>query len=157
MSNDTSSFDLAREFPLSPEKLWTLLTDARQREAWGAPEEGMELRVEVEDLREGGLERHRCGPEDAPEFVVHTRWYRIDAPRRAVFSETVSVGGEALGTSLVTYVLTVRDGGTALGVTVAVSAFGGPEMLGEFKAGWEGGLANLERLVTRTLADTDAS
>lgn len=152
MTNDTTSFDLARRFPLSPDRLWTILTDAREREAWGAPEEGMILTVEAEDLREGGLERHRCGPAEAPDFVVHTRWYRLEAPRRAVYSETVSVGGEALGTSLVTYVLTESGDSTDLGITVAVSAFGGPEMLGEFKAGWEGGLANLERHVERALA-----
>ena len=154
MPNDTKSFDLARTFPITPDRLWTILTDATEREAWGAPEEGMVLTVEAQDLREGGQERHRCGPAEAPEFTVDTRWYRLEAPRRAVFTETVRVGGEALGTSLVTYALADKGGATDLGVTVALSAFGGPEMLGEFEAGWEGGMANLERHVARRVAET---
>lgn len=147
MTNDTATFDLSRRLPLPPDRLWPILTDPREREHWGAPEPGMVLTVERADLREGGQDRHRCGPADAPDFTVDTRWYRLDPPNRAVFTETVFVGGAALGTSLVTYVLTAAQTGTNLGLTVHVSAFGGPDMLDEFRAGWDAGLATLERHV----------
>lgn len=151
MTNDNSTFDLSRDLPLPPARLWTILTDPAEREHWGAPDADMVLTVETADLREGGQDRHRCGPAGAPDFTVDTRWYRLDPPDRAVFTETLFVGGETLGTSLVTYVLIPSATGTALAITVHVSAFGGPEMLDEFRAGWEGGLASLESLVASRL------
>lgn len=156
MTLDTGHFEMSRELGLSPARLWDVLTDAGHREQWGAPEEGMVLTVEASDLREGGAERHRCGPADAPDFIVDTRWYRLDAPRMAVFTETIVVGGEAMATSLVTYALSAAGKGTRLEVGVAVSSFTGPEAPGEFQGGWEGGLANLETYVAR-LADEAAA
>ncbi len=147
MTTDTLSFDLNRVYPLPPERLWTVMTDPREREQWGAPSEGTVLAVEASDLRVGGLDRHRCGPAEAPDFVVDTRWYRLEAPNHAVFTETVTVGDTTLATSLVTYALQPEGTGTALSVTVATSSFVGPEAMGEFRTGWEGGLANLDRHV----------
>ena len=149
MTLDTGHFDLARILPLPPDRLWELLTDARHRENWGAPEEGMVLVVEASDLREGGADRHRCGPAEAPDFVVDTRWYRLDAPSRAVFTETIVVGGQAMATSLVTYALEPEESGTRLLVNVAVSSFTGPGATEDFRGGWEGGLSNLETYVAK--------
>ena len=154
MALDTGSFDLRRRLPLPPDRLWTLLTDPRHRERWGAPSEGTVLVMEREDLRVGGVERHRCGPEEAPEFSVETRWYHLAGPERAVFTETVEAGGMTLFTSLVTYLLEAAGTGTELGVTVAVSSFTGPEALADIRAGWEGGLANLDRHVADQARET---
>ncbi|ROU02466.1 SRPBCC domain-containing protein [Histidinibacterium lentulum] len=147
MTTDTDHFTLSRHLPLPPDRLWQVLTDARAREHWGAPTEGMVLSVEVTDLREGGLERHRCGPAEAPDFIVDTRWYRLDPPSLAVFTETLRFEGMTVGTSLVTYALTPQDGGTALDLAVSLSSFSGPEATADFRLGWEGGLANLDRYV----------
>ncbi|PJI92857.1 uncharacterized protein YndB with AHSA1/START domain [Yoonia maricola] len=144
MPLDTKSFDLHRTLPLSPAKLWELMTDAHHREKWGGPDDQTVLVVDVADVRVGGEDRHRCGPAEAPEFEVTTRWYDLTAPERAVFTETLIFGGEAVCTSLVTYNLEAAGKGTRLGVTVAVSSFSGPETLGEFQNGWDGGLTNLE-------------
>ena len=144
MPLDTNSFDLNRTLPLPPDRLWALLTDPKHRENWGTPSPEMVLEVEKSDLRVGGHERHRCGPAEAPMFFVDTRWYDLAGPERAVFTETLEFEGAAVGTSLVTYALTANGSGTDLAITVAVSSFTGPEALGEFKEGWEGGLASLE-------------
>ena len=147
---DVAQFDFERRFALPPDRIWHLLTDPKMRAEWGAPSEGTVLVMEQEDLRVGGHERHRCGPADNPEFVVETRWYRLDAPSIAAFTESLFIGGECLATSLVTYRLDTDGAGTALGIVVAVSSFAGPELPQEFHAGWEGGLANLDRLVAKT-------
>lgn len=152
MSTDTGHFALTRSLPLSQDRLWHVLTDAKMREAWGAPSEGTVLEMEKTDFRVGGLEKHRCGPAEAPEFTVDTRWYRIDGPQDAVFTETVHVGGHAIATTLVTYRVTPEDTGTRLDVAVAVSSFTGEEAAGEFKAGWEAGLANLEAFAAKLSA-----
>ena len=153
MTLDTRSFDLHRTLPLPPDRLWPVLTDPAYREKWGGPDDTAVLVVDQADLRVGGLDKLRSGPGEAPDFEIETRWYDLTAPERAVFTETLIIGGERLCTSLVTYNLMPEGGGTALGVTVAVSSFSGPETLAEFQAGWEGGLANLARLCAGLAAD----
>ena len=122
------------------------------RELWGAPSEEMVLTMEVTDLTEGGLERHRCGPKEAPEFEIETRWYSIQAPEMACFTETLVMGGHRIFTSLVTYGLTPADQGTQLDVTVALSGFSDEDMRGEVEAGWTAGLASLEKLAAKEAA-----
>lgn len=148
MTTDTASFAFDRHYALSAARLWHVLTDAKMRERWGGPSDDTVLEVERTDLTENGFERHRCGPKEAPEFIVDTRWYRLAAPELAVFTETLEIGGEKLATSLVTYRLSPTETGTALAIRVAVSSFAGPDVPAEFSGGWEGGLANLDRLIT---------
>ena len=147
MTTDTGAFDFHRNLPLQPDQLWHVLTDATMRERWGAPSAEMILKVAKSDLSVGGIERHICGPKENPEFEVETRWYRLDAPSDATFTETVEIGGGAIATSLVTYRLESKDKGTDLFVHVSVSSFCGAEAASEFKDGWIGGLGNLEKLV----------
>ncbi len=146
MTTDTAELTFNRALPLPPDQLWHLLTDAETRGLWNAPGEGMVMDVVSSDFKTGGLERHRCGSADAPEFEVETRWYRIDAPTDAVFTETVEIGGSPIATSLVTYRLLPVATGSDLHITVAISSFVGAEAEAEFKAGWEAGLNNLETL-----------
>ena len=146
MTTDTGAFDFQRTLPLGPDQLWHVLTDATMRERWGAPSPEMVLKVEKSDLSVGGIERQICGRKDSPEFEVETRWYRLDAPSDAAFTETVEIGGGAIATSLVTYRLEPKDDGTELFVHVAVSSFCGAEAASEFKDGWIGGLGNLDKL-----------
>lgn len=146
MNTDTGAFDLERTLPLAPEQLWHVLTDATMRERWGAPGADIIMKVVNADFTVGGIERHICGPADAPEFEVETRWYRIEAPSDAAFTETVEIGGGAIATTLVTYRIAPKDAGSQLFVHVAVSSFCGPDAALEFKEGWMGGLANLEAL-----------
>ena len=144
MTLDTKSFDLHRTLPLSPDRLFTVLTDAAHREKWAAPDADTALITETTDLRVGGQDRHRAGPADAPDFAVETRWYDLAGPDRAVFTETLIFGGEAVSTSLVTYHLEGAGRQTKLSMTIAVSSFSGPDTLAEIKQGWDGGLENLE-------------
>jgi uncharacterized protein YndB with AHSA1/START domain len=153
MPLETKSFDMHRTLPLAPGRLWDVLTDPKTREQWNGPDPQTRLVTDIADLRVGGMDRHRFGPADAPEFVVDTRWYDLSKPARAVFTETLIFGGTAACTSLVTYHLDATAEGTALGITVAVSSFTGPETLAEVQQGWQGGVDNLERYVARIVAD----
>jgi uncharacterized protein YndB with AHSA1/START domain len=154
MAIDTTSFDLHRTLPLSPDRLWQVLTDPTHREKWGAPDATTILVADKADVRVGGQDRHRCGPADAPDFLVDTRWYDLAQPSRAVFTETLIFGGAAACTSLVTYSLEPSDAGTDLSLTVAVSSFSGPDTLQEVQQGWEGGLANLVAFVAALKASS---
>ena len=153
MSLDTKSFDMHRTLPLSPDRLWDVLTDPKLREHWNGPDAQTMLVTETADLRVGGLDRHRFGPADAPEFVVDTRWYDLTQPIRAVFTETLIFGGADAYPSLVTSSLEAAGKGTELSVTVAVSSFTGPETLEEVQHGWNGGLDNLALYAAKQAAD----
>ncbi|MEX3016541.1 SRPBCC domain-containing protein [Gymnodinialimonas hymeniacidonis] len=145
MTTDTDTFHFTRAMPLSADRMWHLITDTTMRESWGAPGDHV-LETITADMRVGGVERHRCGPADNPEFEVETRWLHLDAPGNAVFTEQIEAGGMTVGASLVTFRIAEADAGSTVTATVAVSSFVGPEMIAEFKAGWEGGLVNLEKL-----------
>ncbi len=146
MTTDTDTFTFSRSFPLNPDKMWHLMTDAGMREAWSVPDDSMVLETVASDLSVGGVDHHRCGPADAPEFEVETRWYNIAGPNAATFSETIIAGGARLGASLVTYLIAADGAGSKVDITVAVSSFVGAEMIEEFRAGWEGGFENLAKM-----------
>ena len=64
-------------------------------------------------------------------------------------TETVTVGEDAIATTLVTYLITPEGTGARLDVAVAVSSFTGEAAADEFRGGWKAGLANLEALAQR--------
>lgn len=149
MTTDTDTFTFEREFAASPDRMWHLMTAPEAREIWGAPSDDTVLQTLSSDFTIGGTEQHRCGPRENPEFEVTTRWYNIDMPKTVTFTETIFAGGATLGTSLVTYVLRPSNTGTQVSVVVAVSSFVGPDMVAEFRNGWDGGLNQLDKLVAR--------
>jgi uncharacterized protein YndB with AHSA1/START domain len=149
MTFPTSEFTLERSFALPQDALWHILTDPKEREAWGTPDESMVLTVEKADLREDGHERHRCGPAEAPEFTVDTRWYRLEAPRAACFTESLTFQGMRTFTSLVTYRLATEGTGSKLEVHVAVTSFDDETVFAEVEGGWTSALDRLQaRLVS---------
>ena len=152
MHPNSSELSFQRTMAVSPERLWHLLTDGQMRELWGAPSDDTVLIMEVTDFTEGGYERHRCGPKEAPEFEIETRWYNIQAPDFACFTETLVLGGHRIFTSLVTYGLTPTENGTQLDVIVALSGISEEDMRGDVEEGWTAGLAKLEKLAAKEAA-----
>ncbi len=146
MTTDTDTFTFSRSFPLGPDRMWQLMTDATMREAWSVPDDSMTLKTVTSDLSVGGVDHHRCGPAEAPEFEVETRWYNLEGPNTATCTETIIAGGARLGASLVTYLISPDGKGSKVDITVAVSSFVGAEMIEEFRAGWEGGVENLAKM-----------
>lgn len=142
----TDTFTYARTLALSPARLWPLLTNAQMRAKWGLPDDSLTLESVSSNVQVGGTDHHRAGPAEAPEFEQFTRWYHLAEPSNLVYTETIVAGGMALGASLVTMTASAQNGGTALTVTVAVSSFVGPDMIAEFQSGWDGSMANLDRL-----------
>ncbi|SMY05990.1 SRPBCC domain-containing protein [Flavimaricola marinus] len=146
MTTDTATFEMHRSFPLPQDRLWQALTDPSERCLWNAPMADMTATVETADLRVGGLETHHYSgsqSEEMPDFSVGTRWYQLDRPGRAVFTETVEIAGTPQFTSFVTYVLTPAGEATTLTISVATSSFAGPEFLDGLSQGWDSALDNL--------------
>jgi len=126
----TDTFTYERQIALTPARMWPLITNPDMREIWGAPDNASSLTTLSSDLRVGGTDHQRCGPADAPEFEQFTRWYHLNAPDIAVYTAA-------------------ENNGSLMKVTVAVSSFVGDEMIGEFKSGWDGSMANLDQLIAK--------
>ncbi|MFQ6547453.1 SRPBCC domain-containing protein [Aestuariibius sp. 2305UL40-4] len=152
MAVDFGTFSLERRFAVAPEVLWRLLIESEARAAWGAPSDEDVLIVEESDVRPGGRDRHRCGPQDNPMYIVDTVWFRLSSPEVAAFTESVRVEEEYMTVSLVAYDLVADGDGTRLKVDVAVSSFVGPDGIGDHESGWTSALARLERLLPELLA-----
>lgn len=146
MTIDVGNFRLERSYGVAPERLWHLLTDAEARSAWSGPSDDDVLVVEAADVTEGGVDRHRCGPAEAPEWTATTRWYRLAPQDAATFTEMLEAGGMRLAVSLVDCALEPSAGGTRLVVHVSAVSFVGPEALAEVEAGWTSALGRLERI-----------
>ena len=144
----TDTFTYNRDFACSADHLWSLITDVNQRAKWGSPDDGSVLETLATDFQVGGVDKQRCGPAENPEFEVQTRWYNIDAPTTVVYTEVIEAGGMALGASLVTIQLQGDEKSSTASFNVAVSSFVGPEMIAEFKSGWDGGMAKLTALAS---------
>ncbi|KNG94922.1 SRPBCC domain-containing protein [Pseudaestuariivita atlantica] len=146
MTITTGTLRFERSFNLSPDRLWHLVTDAKEREKWSTPDEDHTLVAEKIDLREGGHEHHRCGPADEPMYTVDTRWYHLNAPASACFTETLNFGGMSGSVSLVTYLLTATGTGTDLTIDVAITSLDDEAPISEHEAGWAGAIDRLTRL-----------
>ena len=147
MTQPGAHFQLIRSVNVPRDRLWSLLTDPKAREVWGGPSDDAVLVLDKADLREGGQERHRCGPADNPEFVVDTHWYHLAAPDLACFTETISAGGTRFAVTLVRYTLSASNGGTTLTVDVGLAPLTDGDMLSDFRQGWTSGLDRLKRLI----------
>lgn len=149
MTFHSAQLTFLRSFGTTPDRLWHLLTDPKMREIWSGPSDDLTLVVDQADLSEGGQDTHRCGPVDAPDFTVDTRWYRLCAPDAACFTETVRAGGETFSTTLVTYGLSKTATGVDLKIDMMVASYAGPEAIGEHEEGWTSALNRLAGLAKR--------
>ena len=147
MTFPTAQFQLTRHFTAGADRLWHLLTDPKSRKAWSGPSDDDVLHLDAADLREGGEDLHRCGPADAPSYTVATRWYRLDGPQAACFTETVEAQDTRIATSLVTYGLIAEGAQTRLTVSVNTVSFVGVDALADFEAGWTAALDRLPKFL----------
>ena len=150
MTTDTDTFTYERELNAASGTVWTLMTDPGKRAIWGAPDESVALTTLKADFRVGGTDRQRFGSEEEPEFEAETRWYNIAEGEAATYTEVIEAGGMALGASLVTFALSEAGSGTKLAIIVAVSSFVGPEMIAEFRAGWDSGFEQISALANQS-------
>lgn len=146
MKTDFATHTLDRPMACAPERLFALVTDRAARARWSAPSEGMVVEIDECDIRPGGRERARCGPKDNPEFTVTADFHVVEAPDRLIFTETLEMGGAILSVCLATMEIAAAAGGSKLTVSLQIASLAGPEVAGEYQAGWSTALASLQRL-----------
>ena len=149
--NPTAEFgqlQFTRDLTSAPTRVFTALTSAADRMAWGPPDVGHVVLIEGQPEAKPGLREHsRVGPRDNPYVDVATDWILMEAPVRLIYAETLSAEDNVLGTSLATFELTATGTGTSLRATIQLVSLVGAEMMAEFENGWTHAIDSLVRHV----------
>lgn len=146
--HDTLVFE--RRIDATPAEVFTAYADRSRREAWSAPSDASEVKIDAVDFRTGGSERGRCGSKGDLRWATEVAYHAVEANRRIVFTEALKEGASILTVALIAFDLQA-DGerGTKLAVTDQIASFIGPEGVQGHKDGYRQALDNLARCLAR--------
>ena len=147
---DYATLTLTRAIACPPARLFHLICDRDARAQWSGPAEGMEIAIDESDLRPGGREVARCGPVEAPEFVVTAEFHVVEAPQLLVFTEKLDIGGAILSVGLMTMEVAETPDGSTLTVTSQITSLSGPDTAAEVESGWDHALSGLQVMAEST-------
>ena len=137
------SLTLKRHYRAAPERVFAAWITPEQLSRWLAPSDTF-ASTEVEiDARPGGRYRFVMHAPDGSAPTVSGTFEEIAPPRRLVFSWAWA--GTPDRVSLVTILLTPKDGGTEL--TLHQERFADEESRGKHEHGWNGCLGRLAAVV----------
>jgi uncharacterized protein YndB with AHSA1/START domain len=134
-----------RDIPAPVEAVYAAFADPAARADWGTPSDTAVVIYDESDFREGGQDRFRCGPKADPYIHGVTRYLDIVAGHRVVSSETITMDGKRLCTSLTTLELTPDGKNTKLKHTTQLASFIGQDMIKGHQTGHNASLDNLVR------------
>jgi uncharacterized protein YndB with AHSA1/START domain len=149
LSTDHGTITVERTLDAPVARVYAAFADPKEREAWGAPSDSAVYVYDEADFRVGGRDLARCGPKADPRFRVEARYVDIVPERRVVWTEAIREGERLLATGITTFELLPDGARTRLKVTVQVTSFVGPDMIGHTKSGHEGSLASMARHLER--------
>ena len=152
MSDTDTTLDvrLERVLPATPEQVFDAYTDAEAQKIWFSilDEEPGIVEIEV-DLRVGGIQTAKWGPDADTLFVEVQTFLEIDRPHRLVTSSTGSTpdGMEMTTRIEVTF---EPEGDDSTRMTVVQSGFPTPEIRDFFQdMSWQGALDRIEAYLVR--------
>jgi uncharacterized protein YndB with AHSA1/START domain len=137
-----STFVVERNYPQSPERVFSAFAFAAKRRAWFAEGENHDVELFEQDFRPGGTERVRYrfkegSPLPGMTLTNEGIYQDIIENRRIVTAMAMTLGDKRISASLVTIELLPAQTGTDLICTHQGAFFegsGGPEMR---EAGWK--------------------
>lgn len=141
------TIDLQRTFPVPCTRLFTAITDPREREVWSAPAPGVAVRIDRGDVRTGGRETGRCGPEHDMKWTFQLAYHVVLAPELVCFTEDLREGDKLLTVALITLLITPHGDGSRLVLTDQVTSFVGPDGAAGHRQGYTKALENLTGLL----------
>ena len=144
-----STFVVERSYPQSPERVWSAFAQPARKRRWYA-EGDHEIKEFEMEFKEGAGERLRYRfknghPLAGREIAYKTTFEVIVPDQRIITSSTMSLDGQPVSVSLVTFEFVSTDKGTDLICThqgVFMEGSGGSQMR---EAGWRSLLEKLAR------------
>ncbi len=142
---DFETLTLERDINCSPDHLFKVMTDRDTRQKWSTPDNDSVVIIDEYDCRDGGHERTRCGPKEAPEFNTIGQFH-IVTPEFFSFTETLVVAGQTMSISLCSHEISKSKTGSALRVTLQITSLVGRDLFNDYRDGWSAALDNLAAL-----------
>ena len=146
---DTLSLTMSRQLPATPEEVFDAYTDAEKQKIWFSILDAEPGIVEIDvDLRVGGEQTAKWGP-NRDELFVETQVFReIDRPHRLVTTSTGSTPDGMTMTTDIVITFEAKDGGTLM--TATQSGFPNVEMRDFFaQHAWVGAFDRIEAYLSR--------
>jgi uncharacterized protein YndB with AHSA1/START domain len=131
-------------YPVPIERVFAEFADPVARAAWSAPSND-ELIYDEANFCEGGRDRFRCGPKDAPRFHGETVYHLIVPHKRVVSTESLGAEGQHLAVALTSLEFEATTDGTHLKMTVQMVSFVGPDMIKGYESGNKSALESFSR------------
>lgn len=151
---ELQSVKLQRQFSISKERLFELLTTPHYMQQWFFPAPDIRMKIIARDFNVGGKYRFHYTMPDGDIHVVVGQYCAIDAPHTLAFTwGWVEPDDHADIETLVTLTLQETDSSTTLSVLHERLPVG--DMLDRHEAGWLGTLNNLNSLVLRERENHD--
>ena len=148
-----STFVIERNYPASPERLFTAFADPIQKRRWFVEGEGFEVEDFKMDFRTGGSEQARfraqSGPLKGAVFTNNTSYQDIVPNRRIVMAYTMANGEKRISASLATFELLSAKQGTDLVFTEQAAFFEGADGAQMREGGWRALLDQLGKELAR--------
>jgi len=141
-----ATFTIERNYPTTPQRVFTAFSDPAKKRRWFAEGEEFEMNNFAMDFRVGGVERSSFRVQEM-ECVNDTFYLDIVPDRRIVLAYTMTLGGKRISSSQATFELLPAEKGTDLIFTEQAAFFegaDGPQMRQE---GWTKLLESLAREV----------
>jgi uncharacterized protein YndB with AHSA1/START domain len=135
---------MERAYNASPARVFGAWESVDARERWSAPE-GVIVKYEAADFREGGRDVSRCIETGNEDYVASVVYLDIRRDRRIVFAEDVKHGDRRVSAALICVELTPASSGTRLLLTMQIASFDGSEMEKGYQSGWNAALDNLAK------------
>jgi len=144
--HETLTFD--EQFPVPVTRLFRAFTDPREREAWSAPSESAEVRIDESDVRTGGTETLRCGARGELQFAGRIAYHRVEPETCIVYAEAMRQAADVMHAALVTVEFVGKGESSALRITDQVTSFVGEEGISGHRVGHTAALKNLKKRLT---------
>ncbi len=136
-----STFVIERNYPQSPERVFSAFADPAKKRRWFGESENHEIEAFDMDFRVGGTEQFRYRFKEGTPFpgteLANIGGYQDIVPnRRVVTASTMALGGKRISASLVTIELLPAADGTDLICTHQGAFFEGADGPQMREAGW---------------------
>lgn len=135
-----NTFVIERTYPAAPERVFSFLSDPRRKSHWYAASGHGQGSFEM-DFREGGAETSSSTMGENTPFpgvvLANEGTYQdIVANVRVVLATSMTMGGRRISTTLITFELFAKDGGTELRLTHQGCFYEGSDGPERREGGW---------------------
>jgi uncharacterized protein YndB with AHSA1/START domain len=150
-----STFVLERNYPKSPERVFSAFSKAPLKRRWFLESDKQDVEHFEMDFRVGGTEQARLRLKEGTPFpgiaiVTETTYLDIQPDRRIVIASIMTLGEKPVSASLVTFEFSPAENGTDLICTYQGAFFEGSDGPERREGGWRKLLDKLEEELSRS-------